>query len=150
MNQESKTEKIFYKQWWFWIIMLIALIVIGITIIMVVALNIATEGINEVALEVQRIDNQATVYTSAGGNTIVIELSNDSKEIREQVEKKIQNYATSGGILSNYSNLVIYIPSKVNDNSILVKNVYVLPTLEQDASKEKIYIDGEDILLTTK
>ena len=63
---KSNVKKPIFKKWWFWVIILAVVIVIGITTIMVMALNIVKSGINEVALSVQGIDEEATVYTSAG------------------------------------------------------------------------------------
>lgn len=129
------------KKWWFWLISLGIIISIGITIIMVIALKMTTEGIHKVAYAIQSIDEGATVYSSAGNNTIIIELTSDASDVRQQVENEIKNFSEKDGELQHYSNLIIYIPFNYNTTSYLVKNVYKLPSMEQDISKEKIYID---------
>lgn len=143
-----KKEKDFYKKWWFWLILLAIVIVIGFTIIMVIAFNIATGGINEVALAVQNIDSEAIVYTSAGGNTIIIEIPNysdDTKKYKEEaIETLIKKYADENGILSNYSNAILCEKINSDDNIedyFLSTKVYSLPSMTQDINQGDVYID---------
>lgn len=168
---EIKVEekKLFYKKWWFWIIVLAIVIVISFTIIIGMAFNNTTTGIHKVALSVQNIDNESTVYTSAGENTIVIEIPNytdDSKKHKEEaIVSLIRDFANDGGILSNYSKVVLC--EKINSDTniedyFLITKVYSLPSMTQDVEQESIYIDfveyskqtsytsekGEDITLT--
>lgn len=147
---EIKVEekKLFYKKWWFWIIVLAIVIVISFTIIIGMAFNNTTTGIHKVALSVQNIDNESTVYTSAGENTIVIEMPNytdDSKKYKEEaIVSLIRDFANDGGILSNYSKVVLC--EKINSDSnikdyFLITKVYSLPSMTQDVEQESIYID---------
>lgn len=147
-ENEVKKEKAFYMKWWFWLIALLIVAVIGFTIIMITAFNIATGEINEVALSVQNIDDEATVYTSAGGNTIIIEIPNytdDTKKYKkEAIEILLKGYASEDGILSNYSKAIIC--TKMNsDNNIqdyfLSTTVYSLPNMTQEIEQSDIYID---------
>lgn len=145
---EQRKEKTFYKKWWFWVILLAITIVIGITTIMVIALNIATGGIHEVALAVQKIDNEATVYTSAGGNTIIIEIPNysdDTKKYKEEAIKiLIESFAKDNGILSNYSKAILCEKINSDDNIedyFLSTKIYSLPNMIQDIENNDIYID---------
>lgn len=144
----EKKEKNFYKKWWFWVIILAVVIVIGITTIMVMALNIVKSGINEVALSVQSIDEEATVYTSAGGNTIIVEIPNytdDTKKYKkEAIEILLQGYASEDGILSNYSKAIICTKINSEDNIqdyFLSTTVYSLPSMTQETEQGDIYID---------
>lgn len=147
-KEEKKKERTFYKKWWFWVILLAITIVIGFTIIMVIALNIATDGIHEVALAVQNIDSEATVYTSAGGNTIVIEIPNysdDTKKYKEEAIKiLIKGYAEENGILSNYSKAILCEKINSDDNIkdyFLSTKIYTLPDMTQDIDNSDVYID---------
>ena len=147
-ENETKKEKNFYKKWWFWVIVLAIVVVIGFTAIIIMALNIATTGIHEVALSVQNIDNEATVYTSAGGNTIIVEIPNytdDAKKYKkEAIEILLKSYANEGGILNNYSKAIIC--EKINsedgiEDYFLTTTVYSLPSMTQDTEQGDIYID---------
>ena len=144
----KKKEKGLYKKWWFWLILLAIVIVIGFTTIMVMALNIATGGIHEVALAVQKIDSEATVYTSAGGNTIVIEIPNysdDTKKYKEEAIKiLIKGYTGENGILSNYSKAILCEKINSDDNIkdyFLSTKIYTLPDMTQDIDNSDVYID---------
>lgn len=137
------------KKWWFWGILLAIMIVVGITIIMVTALFITTTGIHKVAKTVQEIDNEATVYTSAGGNTLIVELPNytdDTKKYKvEAIEIALKAYAGEDGILHNYSKAIIC--EKINssedniENYFIATKVYSLPDMTQDKEAGDIYID---------
>lgn len=147
-EKETKKEKELYKKWWFWLIILAIVIVAGFTIIILMAFNIATSGINKVAISVQNIDNEATVYTSAGGNTIIIEIPNytdDAKKYKkEAIEALIKKYAEEDGELSNYSEAIICEKINSDDNVkdyFLTTTVYSLPSMTEEAEKEDIYID---------
>lgn len=147
-EKETKKEKELYKKWWFWLIILAIVIVAGFTIIILMAFNIATSGINKVAISVQNIDNEATVYTSAGGNTIIIEIPNytdDAKKYKkEAIEALIKKYAEEDRELSNYSEAIICEKINSDDNVkdyFLTTTVYSLPSMTEETEKEDIYID---------
>lgn len=72
--EEKKTK--LYQKWWFWLCMVLIALIISFTVIMMVGFSIATSGINEIAMTIQDIDNEATLYSSAGGNTVVVEIPN--------------------------------------------------------------------------
>lgn len=147
-NNVEKEKKPLYKKVWFWIILLAMIIVAGITIIMVTALFIVTTGIHEVARAVQNIDNEATVYTSAGGNTLIVEIPNytdDTKKHKiETIEILLKGYAAKNGILNNYSKAIIC--TKINsddniENYFISTRVYSLPDMTQDINEGDVYID---------
>ena len=147
-EKEAKKEKSFYKKWWFWVIVLAIVIIIAFTIIMGMAFNVTTSGIHEVALSVQNIDNEAIVYTSAGGNTIIIEIPNYTDSTKEYkvdaIISLIKGYAKDDGILSNYSKVILC--EKINsDNNIedyfLTTKVYSLPSMTENTEQGDIYID---------
>lgn len=145
--EETKKLKL-YQKWWFWLILLAIAIVLGITIIMVEALIITTGGIHKVAKAVQSIDNEATVYTSAGGNTIIIEIPNYSdktkKDKEEEIEKTLKKYADKNGILSNYSKAILCEKINSDDNIedyFISTKVYSLPKMNQEIDSGNVYID---------
>lgn len=148
MKEETKKEKNFYKKWWFWLILLVMLIVIGIVTIMITALIITTTGIHEVAMSVQKIDNEATVYTSAGGNTLIVEIPNYSDDTKKDkvdaIEVLLKRYAKENEVLHNYSKAIICEKIESNDNIedyFLTTKVYSLPSMTQDTTAGDIYID---------
>ncbi len=146
---EEKKEKKFYKKWWFWVVLLAITIVVGVTITIVTALFITTTGIHEVARTVQNIDNEATVYTSAGGNTLIVELPNytdDTKKYKlEAIENALKVYAEENGILHNYSKAVVC--EKINssedniENYFIATKVYSFPDMTEDKEAGDVYID---------
>lgn len=148
-EKEEKKEKTFYKKWWFWLIILAIVIVIGFTIIMMMGFQYARGGIHRVAFDVQSIDEEATVYSSAGGNTIIVEIPNytdDSKlEKKEAIETVLKNYASEGNVLSDYSKAIICI--KINSNTdnaedyFLTFDVYELPSMHKQTDLGSVYID---------
>mgnify|MGYP005796093057 CR=1 FL=1 len=148
VEEEAKKEKAFYQKWWFWLIILAISVVVGFIIIMGIAFNFVTTGINEVALSIQKIDNEATVYTSAGQNTIVIEIPNYTDETKKDKEEAIisllKEYSSDSETLSDYSKVILC--EKINsDNNIknyfLTTKVYLLPNMNEDVEQEEIYID---------
>lgn len=148
MEEEKKKEKNFYKKWWFWLIVLVIVIILGITTIMVVALNLVTKGINEVAREVQLIDSEATIYTSAGGNNIIIDIPNysdDAKGYKEDaIETLLKGYASKNGILSNYSKVILLERINSSNNTkdyILTIKVYKLPNMTEEENEGSVYVD---------
>lgn len=148
MSDNTNNETKIYKKWWFWLIILVIIIVIGFTSIMIMALSIATSGIHEVALEVQKIDNEATVYTSAGGNTIIVEIPNytdDTKQTKkEEIETLIKSYASGNNTLSDYSTAIIVLKLNSDPNLkdyFLSTTVYSLPTMTENTELSNIYID---------
>lgn len=147
-EKEQKKEKALYKKWWFWVIILAIVIVVGFVIIMAMAFGVATSGIHKVAFDVQAIDNEATVYTSAGGNTVIVEIPNytdDTKlEKKEAIETTLKNYANNDGVLSNYSKAVICLRINSDTNLkdyFLSTTVYSLPDMTEDTESSDIYID---------
>lgn len=147
MSDEEEKKKQIYKKWWFWLIILAIIIVISLTIIMGTVFHTATSGINEVALVVQNIDSEATVYISAGENTIVVEIPNytdaTKKNKEQEILKTIKNYANSAR-LSNYSKFVLC--EKMNSDKnvkdyFLTSRVYELPSMNEIQEEADIYID---------
>lgn len=114
---------------------------------MVVALNITTGGIHKVARVVQNLDNDATVYTSAGGNTLIIEIPNysdDTKKYKEEMIIEAIKQATSkNGVLQGYSKVIIC--ERINSDGIedyfVTNKVYSLPDMKLNTEEGNIYID---------
>lgn len=107
------------KKWWFWLIILIIVLVVGFVIIMGMAFNTIKGEAFELAQDVQKIYPSATVYSSVGGNTIIMEFpnwNNDNNEgILSEIHDCIQTRQNNGELqgfkklitLSNIDNLFI-------------------------------------------
>ena len=140
-------KKKLYQKWWFWVCIVLLTLIVGSVLIMMVGFKIATSGISEVAMTVQSIDNEATVYSSAGNNTIVVEIPNytddTKKSKKENIENIIKDYCNYNGILSNYSKFVLItkINSDNKENYFYNINVYDLPSMVEDIEKSKVYLD---------
>lgn len=135
-----------YKKWWFWVCMVLIAVVVGFVCIMAMGFQVVTTGINEVALNVQGIDNEATVYTSAGGNAVIVEIPNYTDDAKgskvDEIKHMIANYSRNGGILSNYSEFVLI--RKINSDSndyFYNLDVYNLPSMTRNDDESKVYID---------
>ena len=94
----EKGKVAIYKKWWFWLIILAIVIIISGTLIIMRGFSITLDEVGRLAIDVQNIYDDATVYTSAGDNTIVIELRNWDNaygealnKITETVKNKIKN-----------------------------------------------------------
>ena len=124
-------KKKLYQKWWFWLCIVLLTLIVGFVLIIVVGLSITTSGINEVALAVQNIDDEATVYTSAGMNTVVVEIpnytDNTKKSKKENIENTIKKYSSSNKVLSNYSKFILItkINSDNTENYFYNINVYL-------------------------
>ncbi len=143
--EEKKKE--FYKKWWFWVCMVIIALIVGLVAMMSIVFIIAISGINEVALKVQAIDSEATLYSSAGGNIVVVEMPNytddTKKDKKEDIERIIKNYSYNGGILENYSKFIFItkMDSEGKENYFYSTSVYDLPSMTKVDSESKAYIE---------
>ena len=78
------------KKWWFWLILLVAIILIGLTSIILIGFNMINPDKNLLNLskELQDYHEEITVYQSAGKNTIMIDCNfENKKESTEKTEK---------------------------------------------------------------
>jgi len=145
MEENQKTK--LYQKWWFWLCIVGIALIVGFVLIMMVGFNIATGGINEVAMKVQSIDNEATLYSSAGGNTVVVEMPNykddTKKDKKEKIENIIKEYASNGGILNNYSKFILIRKINSDDKKDYFYNtdIYALPSMIKNEYEGKVYID---------
>lgn len=130
----EKEKVAIYKKWWFWIIILAIVIVISFTLIMWKAFSTAFDEISVLAIDIQNVYEDATVYTSAGNNTIFIELRNWSNdysdklnEILDIVKTKIDN-----GGLQQYSKFITlaYLTSSETED-LLIKHTYNIPSFTE-------------------
>lgn len=143
--EEKKTK--LYQKWWFWLCMVLIALIISFTIIMMVGFSLATNGINEVARTIQDIDNEATLYSSAGGHTVVVEVPNytDStkKDKIEKIENAIKKYSKKDNILSNYSKFILITKMNSDNKSdyFYITHIYSLPSMAQLSEDGKTYID---------
>ena len=94
-----------YKKWWFW------LCIVAITIIISFSIFNVNSGISEVSIQVESVDNECTLYTSAEGNTVVVEIPNYKDETKlnkvNNIKQIIKNYSLNSNILSNYSKFIL-------------------------------------------
>lgn len=133
------------KKWWFWVITLCIAAIISITLIIIVAMVKVTSGIDGLAIDIQNIHKDATVYISAGENTVVIELRNwDTDDIEKfsEIINEIKKEA-SNGILKNYSNFITitYLKNNNNEDSLVIKHEYSLPDFIEKSKEEYIVFD---------
>lgn len=147
MSKEKQEKTKLYQKWWFWLCIVLISLILAFVMIMAMGFQVATSGIHKVALDVQKIDNDSTVYSSAGGNTVVVEIPNytdDTKEDQKNaIIKTIKNYASEGQVLNTYSKFILItkIPSDDKENYFVSSTVYELPSMNEITDESNIYID---------
>lgn len=144
----EKKEKNFYKKWWFWVIILIIIIIISFTVMMMKAFDTVKGEAGDLAIEIQNIYDDATVYTSAGSNSLVIELKNWNTEYTNQLSQIINAVKTriNNGELQSYTKLITltYLESNNKEEALFTKMVYNIPEFTQDEEETKEYIIFEE------
>ena len=143
-EKEVKKEKNFYKKWWFWLIILAIIIIICFTSILMVDLSTVLDEVGKLGIDIQEIYEDATVYSSAGENTLIIELrnwSNDNTEKMNQIITVVKN-RISNGELQSYTKLITlaYLGSNNTAEVLFVKNEYNIPEFTQIEDNSKVYI----------
>lgn len=155
MSNQVEKEVSILKKWWLWLIVLAIVIIIAFTTIMIKAFSIVKDEIGSLAIDVQSIYEDATIYTSAGENTIIIELRNWSNDYAEELNQiiNIVKSKISNGELQQYSKLVTLTYLKSNDieEVLFIRDTYNLPQFTKDEQETKRYIafeEYEDLLNT--
>ena len=126
--------------------MLGIVIVIGFTIIMIMAFNMIKGEVGDLAIQIQDIYEDATIYSSAGNNTLVLELDNWKNEYSDKLPKIIEvvKNKINNNELQLYSKFVTltFIESGGKGNVLFVKTIYNLPDFTNEVTNE--YIDFEE------
>ena len=148
MSRREQKDKL-TKKWWFWVILLSIVVIISIAIVISAAMFITTEGIHKVARTIQSIDNEATVYSSAGSNVVIVQIPNYTDESKankkDLIVEAIKVFAKNE--LSNYSKFVLVsqIPSQENKDYFLNIDCYTMPQVQLETDSSNLYIDFLDI-----
>lgn len=103
--------------------------------------------IKKVSREIQKIDDETSIYISNQEDTIVVEMPNYSdstkKEKKEKINNVVKKYAKNDEILSNYSKFIFI--TKINKDSkkgyFYSTSVYDLPSMTENKEEGKVYID---------
>ena len=155
MSNHAETKVSIFKKWWFWLIILATVIIIAFTTIMMKAFSIVKDEIGSLAIDIQNVYEDATIYTSAGENTIIIELRNWNNDYAEELNQiiNIVKSKISNGELQQYSKLMTltYLESNDIEEVLFIKDVYNLPQFTKDEQETKRYIafeEYEDLLNT--
>lgn len=148
MSTNVDNSKSIYKKWWFWLILLAIVIIISFTIIMTKAFSVIKSEVGDYAVEVQEIYEDATIYTSAGNNNLVIELRNWNNDYDDKLSQiiNITKNKINNGELSLYNKLITvsYIESNNKNEVLFVKMEYNLPEFSQNEEETREYIDFEE------
>lgn len=147
LTKEEKQTKL-YQKWWFWVCIVLLALIVSFVIIMLIDFYFSTNGINEVAQAIQEIDNEATIYTSAGNNTIVVEIPNGNEINGKQAENigyTIKKYVDNG-TLSNYSKFIVIIKTTLSDKINIYTSTYELSNMS--CIENNSYINTNDIVET--
>lgn len=139
--EKEKTK--LYQKWWFWVVLLIIVLIIAVSIVLVVSIKQATEnGLSGIAYQIQQVYDDATLYGSAGENTLILELkhynSEEQKTLKGIFDIIKENYDTE---LNSYSKLIVFtfLDSDEQNNNLLLVRTVSLPDLK--TLDELEYID---------
>lgn len=78
MNNDREEKKSIYKKWWFWLTILVIAVGIIFTTTIIIAVFNKTNEMDEIALEIQKLNSKATIYTSSTKKNIIVEIPNYS------------------------------------------------------------------------
>lgn len=141
------------KKWWFWLTLLAIVIVIGFTIIMIMAFNMDKGEIGSLAIEIQNVYEDATIYTSAGSNVLVLELNNWDNGNNDKLSQIINIVKTkvNNNELQSYTKFVTlaYIKSSGKENVLYIRTEYNLPDFIEKNKKEYIKFEEYQSLYDT-
>jgi len=134
------------KKWWFWLIIVIIVTIIGFTIVMVVAFNVNTGGIHEIARRVQGIYEDSTIYSSSGRKTLVLELENWDKKNSDKLNQMLEVIKSkiNDDEFSSYKKFVTitYMNTDNKEDGMILKTVCNLPDFTIISQEQ--YIDFEE------
>jgi ribosomal protein S17 len=139
------------KKWWFWVCIVLLALIVSFVFIMMVGFKIATSNINKVAKIIQNIDSETTVYSSAGNNTVVVEIPNykneTKKEKKEDILNSIKTLAKKGGELETYSKFILITKTGTDNNPEYFYStaIYNLPDMTENSTLSKTYVDFVEI-----
>lgn len=101
-------KKKLYQKWWFWICIVLLALIVGFVVIMIVAFNTATSGISGVAMQIQNISENTTLYSSAGGKSLILQIDHYDNLKNGDLNKMLDIIkANSNTVFSNYSKLIV-------------------------------------------
>jgi len=139
------------KKWWFWVIILITILIIGFVTVICMGFNILRGEVGNLAIEIQDIYQDATLYSSAGRNTLILELlnyNNEEDSIKHEKIISIIKSAKNNGKLSEFSKLITLslIDSNGKSNQLLIKTVINLDEFTIESQESYIlYKEYEDL-----
>lgn len=138
----EKEKVAIYKKWWFWLMILAMVLIISGTLIIMKGFSIVLDEIGTLAIDIQNIYEDATVYTSAGDNTIIIELRNWDNDYSDKLNDIIDivKAKIDKGELSQYSKLITlaYLTGSETED-LLIKHTHSIPDFTE-AEETKQYI----------
>lgn len=135
-------KKKLYQKWWFWVCIVLIVLIISFTAIMMVGFFVATSGISGVAKQIQNISENTTLYSSAGNNTLILQIDHFDKlkdgDLKEMINIIKDNSNTT---FENYSKFIIlnYIDVESQEAPMLLIKEYSMPDFIE--TKELTYID---------
>lgn len=136
------------KKWWFWVIILAIVIVFGFITIVLMGYGVIKGEIGDLAIEIQNIYKDATIYSSVGSNTLVVELRNWDNQHSEELGKIINTIKTriNNNQLSSYNKFVTltYLESNNKEEVLFMKTTYNIPDFVKDEVNTKTYIAYEE------
>lgn len=150
----EKEKVAIYKKWWFWLIIFAIVLIISFTLIMWKAFSTAFDEVSVLAIDVQNVYEDATIYTSAGDNAIIIELRNWSNDYSEELNEivDIVKSKINNGELQQYSKLITltYLESNNIEEALFIKDEYNIPEFTQaEETKQYIAFDEYETLINS-
>lgn len=129
------------KKWWLWLIVAIIIFIISLTIIVCVGYSTIKGEVENLAKEIQEIYSDATLYSSAGRNSLTLELLNFDNERDSKKQEEINNIIKTkknNGELNEFNKLITlsYMNSNGKSNQLLMRTIVNLDefTIESQES----------------
>lgn len=136
------------KKWWFWLMIVIIVIIICITILFMKAFSIVEGEVENLAEDIHKAYRYANVYSSAEGDTLVVELRNWNTDYADTLNQIISiiRQRIDEGQLDSFTNLKIltYLNSGNEQENIFISYTSSLPDFIQDNTQTRQYISWED------
>lgn len=141
-EKRKQGNKNFYQKWWFWVILLIMICVIGFGLLVAVAL-LNMGDIYDLTSDIKKIYQDANLYSSVDDSTLMLEWHNfDSEKNKNEMNTIINKIKTSlsDGDLNGYNKLIeiAYLNSGDKQEVLLTKTVYTLPDFNIESNDEYI------------
>ena len=136
------------KKWWFWLMLVIIVIIICMTMLFMKVFAIVEGEVENLSEDIHKAYRYANVYSSAEGDTLVIELRNWNTDYADTLNQivSIIRQRIDEGQLDSFTKLRIltYLNSGDGQENIFISYTSSLPDFIPDNTQTRQYVSWED------